>query len=77
MAAVATAKVGQPILEHVRTADRIDHRDVISSNPGRARRYGLMMTRLPIGTRPYRSSESEISIRMHPCDAYVPIDEEL
>src|SRR5262245_33582401 len=36
-----------------------------------------MMTLVPIGTRPYRSSESEMYIRMQPCDAYVPIDEEL
>src|SRR4051794_33033712 len=35
------------------------------------------MTGVPIGTRGYRSSESEISIRMHPCDAAVPIDDEL
>ncbi len=33
------------------------------------RGYGLMMTRVPIGISGYSSSESEISIRMHPCDA--------
>lgn len=39
--------------------------------------YGLMMTRVPMSTRSNSSSESEMYIRMQPCDAYVPIDDEL
>ena len=33
-----------------------------------------MRTVEPTGTRGYRSSESEIVMRMQPCDAYVPTE---
>jgi hypothetical protein len=33
-----------------------------------------MMTRVPTGTNGKSSSESEISMRMQPCDACVPIE---
>jgi len=39
--------------------------------------YGLMMTRAPMSTWAYSASESEMYIRMQPCEAYVPIDDEL
>jgi hypothetical protein len=44
---------------------------------GTARCYGLMMTRAPMSTCAYSASESEMYIRMQPCEAYVPIDDEL
>ena len=64
---------------HVRM---LDHIDVISNEAHRAgrpdgngfRRYGTMSALVPMGTRGYRSSESEIVIRMQPCDAYVPTE---
>ena len=41
------------------------------------RGYGLMMTRAPTSTFAYSASESEMYIRMQPCEAYVPIEDEL
>lgn len=43
----------------------------------RKRGYGLMMTRAPMSTWAYNASESAMYIRMQPCEAYVPIDDEL
>ncbi len=43
----------------------------------RKRGYGLMMTRAPMSTWAYSASESAMYIRMQPCEAYVPIDDEL
>jgi len=43
----------------------------------RKRGYGLMMTRAPMSTWAYNASESAMYIRMQPCEAYVPIEDEL
>jgi hypothetical protein len=70
-----TMKISRP---HRRAQDRIglDGRKRVTGTR-RWVGYDLMMTRAPMSTSSKSSSESSMNMRMHPCDAYVPIDDEL